>query len=236
LHCIASVKNLSFPVKNVPVSLMTKKTFIILLFFICIKASNAFEDSDSLIIGAETWVKIDSIEIRGNYTTEDFVILREMTFQVGDEVNGSMIEFNRERIYSLGLFNFVKIFAKSQKSKITAVIDVEETWYIYPVPFLNIRDKDLDRASYGLSLLYRNFRGRNETIQAVASFGYDQFYLLSYYNPLISTSADLNLRTSLLYQTPQNKSLFADALNGDFFDYKFSSGMVTIGKRLNQFQ
>lgn len=214
---------------------MTLKYIFLILFTLVISTLAIAAEPDSLIIGPETWVQIDSIEIRGNEQTEDFVILRELTFDIGDKVNGKIIEFNRERVYSLGLFNFVKIFAESDSSLTKVIIDVEETWYIYPVPFLNIRDKDLDRASYGISLLYKNFRGRNETIQAVASFGYDQFYLLSYYNPLIVESANLNLSTAVLYQTPLNKSIAADIINGESFDYTMAGGLVTLGKRLSQF-
>jgi outer membrane protein assembly factor BamA len=192
-------------------------------------------EPDSLILTNDAWVEVDSILIRGNDITEDFVILRELTFKPGDAVNGKTLAFNRERIYSLGLFNFVEVYAIQNGSEIHIVIEVEESWYIYPIPFINIRNKNLERTSYGINLLYRNFRGRNETIQAVASFGYDQFYLLSYYNPLFIESENITLLTSLLYQTPLNKSLKAAVIRGDDFDYTVTFGSVTIGKRINQF-
>ena len=207
--------------------------FIILYSFASVII--AFSEPDSLILTDETWVKIDSITIRGNDITEDFVILRELTFKPDDEVNGKMLSFNRERIYSLGLFNFVRVFAVQSGTKIKVVIDVEESWYIYPIPFVNIRNKDLDRTSYGMSILYRNFRGRNETVQAVASFGYNKFFLLSYFNPLLIESADINFFTSYLYQTPLNKSTKAANIYGDDFDYVFGLALVTLGKRINQF-
>ncbi len=192
-------------------------------------------EPDSLIVADDTWITVDSIEIRGNDVTEDFVILRELTFKPGDRVNGKMLNFNRERVYSLGLFNFAKVYAIKDNEFVKAVIDVEESWYIYPIPFVDIRDKDLSRTSYGFNLLFKNFRGRNETLQAIASFGYNKFFLLSYFNPLLIPSNDISLLVSMLYQTPLNQSLKAAYIHGDDFDYVLSSGAVTIGKRLNQF-
>ncbi|PKL89124.1 MAG: hypothetical protein CVV23_06845 [Ignavibacteriae bacterium HGW-Ignavibacteriae-2] len=192
-------------------------------------------NSDTLDVDDNTFIKVDSIEIRGNETTEDFVIMRELTFKNGDEISGKILSYNKERIYSLGLFNFVKLFAEKNDSVIVIVINVDESWYIYPIPFLSVRDKDLKQTSYGMSLLYRNFRGRNETIQAVASFGYDKFYYLSYLNPLLIESQGIIFSSSILYQTPVNKSRKAEIIHGGSFDYTVASGAFSFGKRLNQF-
>ena len=53
-------------------------------------------------------IKIDSIRIEGNDRTKDFIILRELTFQIGDSVSGKTLRFNRERVFSLRLFNQVE--------------------------------------------------------------------------------------------------------------------------------
>ncbi|MEW6652049.1 MAG: hypothetical protein AB1394_01130, partial [Bacteroidota bacterium] len=41
--------------------------------------------------------KIDTIVIKGNEATKDFIILRELTFQTGDVVDSTLLHFNRER-------------------------------------------------------------------------------------------------------------------------------------------
>lgn len=209
--------------------------WLAVIIIILISSTGITAAVDSLIITNETWVKIDSIEITGNDITEEFVILRELTFKAGDTVNGEILSFNKERVYSLGIFNFVSIYARQNESFITAVVDVKESWYIYPIPFLSIRDKNLDRSSYGLSLLFKNFRGRNETVQAVASFGYDKFFLLSYYNPVLIENPELELMMSVLYQTPINKSPKAELIYGASFDYRLAVGILSIGKRINHF-
>ncbi len=178
-------------------------------------------------------IKIDSIHISGNKTTKDFIILRELSFSAGDTVSKSALAYNRERVYSLGIFNKVN-FNIDNKTKLNILnIQVEESWYIYPVPFLNWRENTIAKSSYGVFLLYKNFRGRNETLQALASFGYDPSYFLFYTNPLLIPNEDINLKLGLFYRTISNKSLLANQIFGKNFNYKTSGGFLTIGKRLN---
>lgn len=191
--------------------------------------------SDSLIIAEETSIQVDSIIIRGNDTTEDFIILRELTFKKGDIVDGKQLNYNKERVYSLGIFNFVKVYVETPNQTTNVVFDVEESWYIYPVPFVNIRDKNLKTATYGLSVLFKNFRGRNETLQGIAAFGYDKFFLLSYFNPVFISDPEIEFQLTGLYQTPLNKSVRAALIHGKDFDFRVASGFVSFGKRLNQF-
>lgn len=192
-------------------------------------------EPDTLNIPVDGTIIVDSIEIRGNDITEEYIILREMTITAGDSINNKLIEFNRERIYSLGLFNFVNLHVEQANDINVLVVALEEGWYIWPIPFLNIRETDLSKSTFGLNLLIRNFRGRNETIQASAGFGFDPFFFLSYSNPLITEKSNLWMSVSGAYQKPSNKSPDAARIYGGNFDYKSASGAMVIGKRLNQF-
>ena len=78
-------------------------------------------------------------------------------------------------------------------------LHVEESWYIYPLPFLKLRENSFKRSSYGLNLLYKNFRGRNESIWALVTFGYDPTYQIQYYNPVLITGKNLSFGFSLGY-------------------------------------
>jgi len=113
-------------------------------------------DADTLIIPADSSIIIDVIEIRGNDQTEEYIILREMTVKAGDTVNSGLIEFNRERVYSLGLFNFVNTHLETKDRNNILVISVEEGWYIWPLPFWFIREKDLSKSTFGLNLIKRH--------------------------------------------------------------------------------
>ena len=61
------------------------------------------------------------------------------TFRItskGDTLNSNKIKYNQERIFSLGLFSKVSIYPSNNGSICNAIIEVEEVWYIYPIPFI----------------------------------------------------------------------------------------------------
>lgn len=201
----------------------------LLLSFILIQA----QDTLSITSSKSEFVKVDSIKIVGNNKTEEFVILRELTFALGDSVNLEILEFNRERVFSLSIFTNVDIRVEKEADLNKVYITVEESWYIFPVPFINIPEKTLERVSYGMRFVWMNFRGRNETISTTFSFGFDPFFSLSYQNPLLIPSADISFALGGVSSTPINKSPLADSIHGGNFDYKTNAIQVTLGKRLN---
>lgn len=176
-------------------------------------------------------VVIDSIKITGNETTKDFIILRELTFSVGDTLTPSLSKYNLERIYSLGIFNLVNVYPETVNNKNYAVIHVEEGWYIYPVPFLEVRENDWKKLSYGAILVVKNFRGRNENLSLRGAFGYNPFLRLLYFNPYLIREADIFFDVSAIYGTVANKSSTAEDLYGQEFDQKNVTGFLEIGKR-----
>ncbi len=207
-----------------------KKIFFLLILSAVIMSA---QGNNTLTSSAENSFKVDSIEILGNERTEEFVILRELTFSEGDTVNSEILFYNRERIFSLGIFTRVEVDKRKVGKKNIVEIIIEESWYIFPVPFLNIREKTLERTSYGISLKYKNFRGRNETIRATVSLGYDPFYSLQYENPLIISAADISFYFTGAVGSPVNKSPTLDVANGSSFDFNTISISTMFGKRLN---
>lgn len=174
---------------------------------------------------------VDSIRITGNDQTEEFIITRELTFSKGDTLSQDLIFYNRERIYSLGLFAHVYINPLIENSTNILEINVEERWYIYPVPFVNIKERDWNKLSYGIFLRIDNFRGRNEQINALSSFGYDPSFALNYYNPNLIGKEDFFLRIGFLYSNLNNKSTSAEILYGEPFKQKFFRPYLLFGKR-----
>nr|MDA3861891.1 hypothetical protein [Melioribacteraceae bacterium] len=138
------------------------------------------------------------------------------------------------RIFSLGIFTKITVELDKKNSKNSISIKIEESWHIFPVPFLNIREKTLERTSYGISFKYKNFRGRNETIRATLSLGYDPYYSLQYENPLIIPSADISFYFTGAYLTPINKSLKLEKANGEEFDFNSILVNTIWGKRINK--
>ncbi len=185
-----------------------------------------FQDSTKYII--------DSIKISGNDITEEFIILRELTFEPGDTVTQHTLQYNRERVYSLGIFNKVNFrFPEADSTKLNIV--VEESWYIYPLPIFFIKDNDWNKFSYGVSVLIKNFRGRNETLTASASLGYDPSFSIRYFKPSIIYKSNVFFDATLSHRTITNKSISAARLLGENFEYTYILGEVGIGNRFGLF-
>lgn len=180
-------------------------------------------------------IVVDSVLIEGNNITENFIITRELTFSVGDTLDEANAYYNRERIYSLGIFNQVYIVPEKRDDLNLIKIIVEESWYIYPIPFIETKENDFNKLSYGLYLRLKNFRGRNEDLTGVFAFGYDPTFALNYYNPNIIGKENIFIRSSFGYSDVTNKSVIAEELYGSSFAQKNISAMLLVGRRFGLF-
>ena len=186
---------------------------------------------------------VDSIEIIGNKTTLDFVILDELTFGVGDTITNKDLAFNRERVFSLGIFNEVTFSLVKSESEIiepevsrgTLNITIMESWYLYPLPFVDRKDKDWNKLSYGLDFIVRNFRGRNEFVRFRFALGYDPEVVTSYYIPYLFRKENIFLGIDGIWGRIKNKSIRAENIYGDVFNQEYLDLRVNVGKRLDLF-
>lgn len=208
---------------------LSRKFFslIAFLFAVILLFPDAACASDSL--------KVDSIIVRGNNKTKTDIILRELTFSSGDTVTSEMMSFNKERVFSLGLFTSVRFRGMRSKGLNIVMIDVEESWYIWPLPFIYIRDNTIKRSTYGVNILYKNFRGRNETLSTSVGLGYDPYFTFTYYNPWLIRQENIYLSSSIGYQNLLNKSPEAEKLYGKEFKQRFFTYILNVGKRIDLF-
>ena len=156
---------------------------------------------------------VADIVIEGNKLTKDYIILREVTISRGDSLYwGNLkagIEQSQNNVMNLSLFNFVKIEPIQTDNKhLILLITVQERWYIYPLPILEIAqtnfntwwdDKKLKWLNYGVYVSHQNFRGRNEKIKLTARFGYTKKFSASYSIPNLNKKQTLSLYTSAGY-------------------------------------
>jgi outer membrane protein assembly factor BamA len=206
------------------------KTILIFLFAVSICLGSM---PDSSATENMKLFRVDSITISGNSVTKDKIILRELTFKIGDFINNKDILFNRERIYSLGLFNEVNIVHKTENNISLISIVVDESWYLWPIPIVDLKDSQIKKLTAGMNLLYKNFRGMNETISTVFAFGYDPFVYLSYYNPWLIRDNNISLSAGVSYNRIHNISRIAEWMYGEQFEYKYLAGYINLGKRFN---
>lgn len=189
------------------------------LYFFCsvAVAQQAFPDS-ALVV--------DGIVVVGNETTKEYVILREMSIRVGGPLTTELIDNDKGRIYSLELFNSVDIDYTCEGNRATVFVRVSERWYIFPVPIIGFKYRDLEKLYYGLGIIHRNFRGRNEKVFASFALGFDRWISLSYQNPKISADDDVFFQGYASQSHLQNQNV-AQGL----YDQRVSALNATLGKR-----
>lgn len=168
-------------------------------------------------------IEIKSIEINGNKHTNSQIILRELSFKVGDTIYNKEFhqDQSRKQLLNLYLFNEVKVDLDSQVAKVNVI----ERWYIWPSPKLDYADRNLNqwlltkdpkRLIYGIDLEIYNFRGRNETVKLNFRGGYTKLmslsYVIPYFNKKLSWGLTFNAMTSsnkeVWYKTDSNKVQF----------------------------
>lgn len=214
----------------------TTKLFIVFAQIVIVFSSLNYSQSTDSLFNSELYPFIvDSINLSGNETTEDFIILRELNFSIGDTLTQQNSIYNRERVYSLGIFNHVYFIPTIIDAKRILTIQIEEGWYIYPIPVLQATENDLNKLSYGMYLKLKNFRGRNEDITAYFLLGYDPTFGLNYYNPNIIGKENIFINSGISYSDVTNKSPTAEKINGSNFTQNVVGARFTVGKRFGLF-
>lgn len=168
-------------------------------------------------------VRVNEIIIRGNKVTKDFIILRELDFEVGTYVKVDLLTArlnqNKNQIFNTRLFNVVYVMAIPQDSGgIKVMIEVTEKWYIWPYPVLSFADrnfniwwesKDLGRLNAGLNVYDYNFRGRAEKLKIRTLLGYTRLFMVDYEIPYLDREKKKGLQIEVGYQS--NKEIWLKA-------------------------
>ncbi len=181
--------------------------------------------------GDTTQMVVRNIEISGNKLTRNSIILREITFGEGETIPreelARRIHNSRENIFNTRLFNIVKMdmVPVTGSDSVDIGVSVIERWYIWPIPFVQLSDRnfnawwesrDFSRITYGVDLSFRNVRGRNETLQILTHFGYNQKYGFTYTIPYIDRKeklglgfgAEIDLNHEIAVKTEDNKPVY----------------------------
>ncbi|MBI3586481.1 MAG: hypothetical protein HY088_05075 [Ignavibacteriales bacterium] len=184
----------------------------------------ALEPADSILY-------VKRIEVYGNETTKEYIILREMSVKVGDKLTAEALQQDQKRIYSLQLFNKVDVNYTVEDDGATIFVLVYERWYFFPFPVLGFKYSDTDKFFYGAGVMHQNFRGRNEKLFASFALGFDRWVELTYQNPKITDDDDLFFGGSVGLQDVHN-------LNTDdgFYTQTRFAANTTFGKRFGLYQ
>jgi len=181
------------------------------------------------------FVLINRVFIVGNRLTREQIIMRELSVKPGDLIYNldlpQLIDLDKKKLINTRLFNTVEIRTMQlEENKIDLLIDLNERWYTFPSPIFELSDRnfnewwqnydhDFKRVNYGLRLYQFNMRGRNETLRAIAQFGFQRRFDLMYRFPYIDKKQKHGLSVefgfyetkNLAYQTLDHKYVFAES-------------------------
>ena len=144
-------------------------------------------------------VLIHDIIIEGNRKTKNYIIEREFAFSKNDTLTQKELKAKtrqaRQMLNNTSLFISVAITTKEiSPGSVDVVVSVKERWYIFPVPYFRIVDRnfntwwvdhnhDLERVNYGIKFTYNNVSGRNDKLLLWLLNGYTRQIQLRYSQP-----------------------------------------------------
>jgi len=175
---------------------------------------------------------VDSVIVSGNTHTRAYVILNEMSIAAGVPFTPEMIEYDRNRIYSLGLFTSVDLYLDTLGTRSILHVLVSERWYLFPVPLFGFRDGDVKRVFYGAGMYHNNFQGRNQKLFGSVVFGADPSAQLSFADPLVDHASGISFGAQLSFSRARNRSEKEAAVSGEYDEFHYD-GNVSVGKRLS---
>jgi len=187
----------------------------VILFALLQLTGNSLFMASAQTGGENPMISTSNIEITGNKKTRDNIIFRELLFAAGKSYAADdfskQVNQSRLNLLNTSLFNFVTIdtIPVTDTNGLVTIhikISVVERWYIWPVPVLEITDRnfnawwqtrDFTRINYGLNVKWHNFTGRMDELDAIIQFGKNRQLSLAYHNPYI----DKNKRFGLGFET-----------------------------------
>ena len=178
---------------------------------------------------------VDTVIVTGNTKTETYVILNEMTLTRGSVATEEAIEYDRNRIYSLGLFTRVDITFDTLGTVKFLSVSVSERWHLIPLLIFGFRDGDVKKPYFGAGFLHNNFRGRNQKLYASLILGYNPSASFSYSDPLLDRERRLTFSTGLSFERIHNLSQQEALAYGDYDEQHYNIS-ASLGHRINIYE
>lgn len=168
---------------------------------------------------------ISDIVITGDKKTKPYIINREIPFKTGDSI--TLVELvgkfaiARRQLMNTRLFNDVVVSLKNFRGYLVEVqVEVKERWYVFPIPYFKLIDRNLSewakqgyalqRVNYGAKFSYYNFTGRNDKLKAWFITGYTRQIQLSYEQPNADKSLKHGYGVNVSYATAKEINHFTE--------------------------
>ncbi len=180
------------------------------------------------------YIIVKDIVIEGNKKTKDYIILRELDFAKADTLKIATLQErfakNKKWFINTDLFSEIQFNISEwdfETSLATIKIKVKEAWYIYPLPLIELADRNFnvwwddhhhtfDRINLGLAYYQTNFSGRQDKFSVIGQTGFTQKaeieYGIPYFNrkKTIGVNAKVSFirKRSIGYRIEKYKELF----------------------------
>ena len=180
------------------------------------------------------YVVVNDIVIEGNSVTKSSVILKELTFAVGDTICVSSLEdelrLSKENLQNTTLFNFVDfecIDDVTSENSIILNIKLTERWYLWMYPYVAYADRnvnawyeadDIRRFSYGADLEYKNVWGLKHNMMLTLISGYNQNYGFSYDIPYLIDKYNVGIKSGVAYKRDKEVAYLTEANKISYFN------------------
>lgn len=170
--------------------------------------------------GQDNWpsgnliIPIDSIKISKNWRTKDMIILNELGFDQGKEINQNTLDKGITRIWNIGNFSDVKYMIDTlEGDRILLNITAKDAITIVPILSFSGNQEDF---RYTLGVSDNNFLGKNLKIGLVGSYG----------SNVTDFGINFTIPRQLLYK---NMALHTKVVYGHNEQYRYDGGVKTTG-------
>lgn len=181
-------------------------------------------------------IRINTIQVEGNHRTKNYILLRELPYHVGDQINKDSLTIlntiSQQQLFNTSLFLSVKVTPTYPIKNDSAIVDIQiqvkERWYFLPRPYFkwvdrnfsqwwNEQNRSLDRVNYGINLSQNNATGNNDKLVLGLIGGYTQQNILRYQMPFIDKKLKYGIgagwqnynQKEINYTTEKDKQVFA---------------------------
>jgi outer membrane protein assembly factor BamA len=201
------------------------KVLIVFIFFF------GFSQSSFASTASDTLLIVDINVSSPNIKTKPSVIIRELSFSKGELMDWiQLLEYHIPRsianLKNLNLFNQIEITPKRDNETISVTIEVVEKWFLWPIPYIEFADRNINqwstldfdpyRTNIGLYVFKYNLFGLNHTAKTTIGTGYTNTLGFEYKAPYIDARKRIGfkldvhrkLNNEIRYGVIENKEQF----------------------------
>lgn len=211
-------------------------------FIVCFFGISTLAAQDNLLQQyADSSIFISDIIVTGNKKTKTYIVMREMVLHKGDTVLvkdlPAKLLLSKQLVFNTTLFVSVDIIAAPSGNKsITLIVDVKERWYLFPLPYFKLIDRNfnewwvnnnasLERVDYGVKFFHNNLSGRNDKLSINLITGYNRQINIRYDRPFVDKKLTKGFNFGIAFNRQKELNYATDSLNRQQF-YKVTTGFA----------